>query len=165
MDYGRLFLFMTAATLVAALSTHAAFWLYGIVRRSVLHREALKFVNGDRLFLQALAKDDGDANRATAKPYSSYSEFHEAVRSGVPLDEILDRCNGTLPDKDELPGPNLPLAMGIALISGIGVFLNCLIEKTTKDSKVCSPEEAAAQAQARQKLSKIQAHMNKGDPA
>lgn len=88
MDYGRLFLFMAAATGAMALGTHLWCWAYQLVAKSVFRRALLRLE-------QEEAELDG--RRAGATPYMTYEQFRADLMDGTPIDMILDRVNGKFP--------------------------------------------------------------------
>lgn len=136
MDYGRLFLFMAAATSVMATGTHLWCWVYSVVRKMVLRREMLRMYG--QLALPDPEDEAVDRRRFTAQPYRTYEQFRtDVVGMAIPLDDILDRLNGQMPPKEaDLPkldtttptgaltSTGLQQAIsGQALVAGLGVLL------------------------------------------
>ena len=109
MDYGRLFLFMAAATGVMAIATHLWCWVYKAVERSVFRRKLTDLCRA--LDLECLEDEEIERRRAVAPRYMTWEQAMGDFRGGVPLDDILDRLNGEFPPKAadiQFAGPSTP---------------------------------------------------------
>lgn len=97
MDYGRLFLFMTAATAVMAFVTHLWCWAYRGVERMVFRRKLSELCQ--ELGRERLEDDEIDRRRLLAPRYMTWEQAMIDFRGGVPIDDILDRLNGEFPPR------------------------------------------------------------------
>lgn len=97
MDYGRLFLFMTAAMVVMALVTHLWSWAYRTVERMVIRRKIYQLCG--ELDLTCSEDDEIDRRRLLAPHYMTWEQAMVDFRGGVPIDDILDRLNGEFPPR------------------------------------------------------------------
>lgn len=134
MDYGRLFLFMAAATAAMAIGTHLWCWVYCALERMVIRRKLSELCQSwDR---ECLEDEETERRRLVAPRYQTWEQAMGDFRGGVPLDDILDRLNGQFPpraaeiQKPGLltpPGPN-PVISGPALaviLTGMAI-LTCV---------------------------------------
>ena len=97
MDYGRLFLFMAAATGVMAIGTHLWCWAYRVVERAVFRRKLNSLCQTWER--ECLEDDEIERRRAAAPRYMTWEQAMADFRGGVPLDDILDSLNGEFPPK------------------------------------------------------------------
>jgi len=97
MDYGRLFLFMTAATAVMAGVTHFWCWAYRGLERTIIRRKLFKLCR--ELDLECPEDDELERRRLTAPRYMTWEQAMADFRGGVPIDDVLDRLNGEFPPR------------------------------------------------------------------
>lgn len=97
MDYGRLLMFMIAATAAMASVTHLWCWAYLSLERMVILRK----LSG--LFLELdqerLEDDEIERRRLLAPRYMTWEQAMADFRGGVPIDDVLDRLNGEFPPR------------------------------------------------------------------
>ena len=108
MDYGRLFLFMAAATGVMAIGTHLWCWAYRVVERAVFRRKLASLCQTWER--ECLEDDEIERRRAVAPRYMTWEQAMNDFRGGLPLDDVLDRLNGQFPPRaadiqKSVPGP------------------------------------------------------------
>lgn len=117
MDYGRLFLFMAAATGAMAIATHLWCWAYCVVERAIFRRKLSSLCQTWER--ECLEDDEIERRRAAAPRYTTWEEAMEGFRGGAPIDDVLDRLNGEFPPRaaDIQHGPSLP-SPGASGLSG-----------------------------------------------
>lgn len=122
MDYGRLFLFMAAATAAMAIGTHLWCWVYHVVERSIFRRKLADLCQA--WDLECLEDDEIERRRAAAPRYMTWEQAMGDFRGGVPIDDILDRLNGQFPPRAaeiQKPEPSVPSGSPNSTLSGPAV--------------------------------------------